>query len=115
MSYEIIGFLHEKMEVQQISEHFTKREFVLEHIVKRNDRKIIDHIKFQLTGDRCSLIEEIDTGQEIKVQFNIKGRKFERDGNTTYFTNLDAWKIEASGNSLSDMSNDPQANDYLPF
>jgi hypothetical protein len=28
------------------------------------------------------------------VHFNLKGRKWEKDGNTMYFNMLDAWRIE---------------------
>jgi hypothetical protein len=30
----------------------------------------------------------------VKVLFNIKGSKWEKEGKTNYITNLDAWKIE---------------------
>ena len=32
--------------------------------------------------------------EEVKIWFNLKGNKWERDGKINYFTNLDAWKIE---------------------
>jgi hypothetical protein len=32
--------------------------------------------------------------EEVKIWFNLKGNKWERDGKVNYFTNLDAWKIE---------------------
>ena len=36
----------------------------------------------------------MNVGDEIKVYFNIKGTKWEKEGKTSYFTNLDAWRIE---------------------
>lgn len=119
MSYEIIGLLHEKFETQQINENFRKREFVLEHTVSRNEKKIVDFIKFQLTGDRCDLINDIKLGNTLKIFFNIKGRKFERDNsNTSYFLNLDVWRLESLDvediGETSETSN-LEINDYLPF
>ena len=29
------------------------------------------------------------------MHFNIKGTKWEKDGKVSYFTNLDAWRVEA--------------------
>jgi hypothetical protein len=30
----------------------------------------------------------------VKVSFNIKGNRWEKDGKVNYITNLDAWRIE---------------------
>ncbi len=119
MSYEIIGLLHEKFDTQQINENFRKREFVLEHTVARNEKKIVDFIKFQLTGDRCDLINELKLGNTLKVFFNIKGRKFERDNsNTSYFLNLDVWRLESLDTEVVEKTTETsnlEINDYLPF
>jgi len=121
MSYEIIGLLHEKFDTQQISENFRKREFILEHIVFRNEKKIVDYVKFQLTGDRCDLIKEMGVNERLKVFFNIKGRKFERDDYTNYFLNLDVWRIETMGvdgvesEETGSETEKAHYNDYLPF
>lgn len=94
MSFEITGKLHLKEPVQEISSSFKKREFVLE-ILNEKNQEWNDFVKFQLTQDRCSAIDPIQTGQQVKVSFNIKGRKWEKDGKTNYFSNLEAWKIES--------------------
>jgi len=118
MSYEIIGLLHAKFETNQINENFRKREFVLEHTVSRNEKKIVDFIKFQLTGDRCDLINDLKLGNTLKVFFNIKGRKFERENNTSYFLNLDVWRLESLDVEVEEVASettDLEINDYLPF
>jgi hypothetical protein len=66
-------------------------------------------LKFQLTQDRCSLIDAYNTGQDIRLWFNLRGRKWEKDGNVNYFTNLEAWKIESAGTTT-----EPQAASSLP-
>ena len=30
----------------------------------------------------------------MKVSFNLRGRKWEKDGQVSYFTNLEAWRVE---------------------
>jgi hypothetical protein len=100
MSFEITGKLVEKFDAVEISSKFRKREFVIETKDNSNGFEFTEHIKFQLTQDKCSLIENIPQDSNIKVNFNIRGRKWEKDGNTSYFTNLEAWKIE----NLSEMS-----------
>ena len=44
--------------------------------------------------DRTNIVDRVNIGDEIKVHFNIKGTKWEKDGRTSYFSNLDAWRIE---------------------
>ncbi|MDR0544287.1 MAG: DUF3127 domain-containing protein [Odoribacteraceae bacterium] len=93
MNYEITGKLIYKEDVQHISERFQKREFVIEIENERNSQWN-DFIKFQLIQDKCDLIENIPLEETIKVYFNLRGRKWENQGQTSYFTNLEGWRIE---------------------
>ncbi|HYW96623.1 MAG TPA: DUF3127 domain-containing protein [Bacteroidales bacterium] len=132
MSFEITGTLIEKYETTEISSKFKKREFVLEKKENSNGFEFTDYIKFQLTQDKCALLDSYNPGQELKVNFNLRGRKWEKDGKVSYFTNLEAWKIEslASGSDNSsanipgediplpgeeDFSSPDQEFDDLPF
>jgi hypothetical protein len=104
MSFEINGRLAEKYETQKVSDRFQKREFVLE--VKSTGTtgyEFVDLIKFQSTQDKCSLLDQVSIDDTIKVSFNLRGRKWEKDGQVSYFTNLEAWRIE----KLSSESDEP--------
>jgi hypothetical protein len=125
MAFEITGKLIEKYEIQNVSDKFKKREFVIEYRDNPN-MSFSEMLKFQLTQDRCSLLDAYVIGQDIKVSFNLRGRRWEKDGNVNYFTNLEAWKVEnASGNvpnpetSLPEINNLPNlaedASNDLPF
>ena len=94
MNFELTGKLIEKFEVVQISDTFRKREFVIEHTENTGGMEYTDQVKFQLIQDRCTLIDSINLNDEIKVSFNIRGRRWVKDDRVTYFTNLEAWKIE---------------------
>ena len=93
MAYDVTGRLHEIFDEQQVSEKFRKREFVLEV----QDGQYPQHIKFQLTQDKVALVESFKMGDEVKVTFDLRGRGFNKNGQMLYFTNLEAWKIEAGG------------------
>jgi|1_EtaG_2_1085319.scaffolds.fasta_scaffold21900_3 hypothetical protein len=96
MSYEITGKVLVKYDTQKVSEKFSKREFVL-HVEEHSNGQVYTSTpKFQLTQDRCDLLDTINQGDNVKVSFNVKGNKWEKDGVTSYFSNLDAWKIELS-------------------
>jgi hypothetical protein len=94
MAFEISGKVIEIYPIVQVSDKFRKREFVIEKKESGGAAVFIDYLKFQLVQDKCDLINESFLQEEIKIWFNLKGNKWERDGKINYFTNLDAWKIE---------------------
>jgi len=94
MAFEITGRVIDILPVNQVSDKFRKREFVIEKKESGGGAVFIDYIKFQLIQDKCDLINESFLNEEVRISFNLKGNKWERDGRINYFTNLDAWKIE---------------------
>lgn len=113
MAFEITGKLIEKYETQNVSEKFKKREFVIEFRDNPN-LSFSEMLKFQLTQDRCSLIDAFSIGQDLKVSFNLRGRKWEKDGNTSYFTNLEAWKVEGGAESAGTPNAGLPQSDNIP-
>ena len=95
MSYELIGKLIEKYDTVQRKETFKTREFVIEKTDDINGKTITNYVKFQCVQDRTSLPDRFNIGDTVKVLFNIKGSKWNKDGKDNYITNLDAWRMEA--------------------
>ena len=112
MSFEINGRLAEKFETQKVSDRFQKREFVLEiKSTGATGYEFVDLIKFQATQDKCSLLDQFNIDDTVKVSFNLRGRKWEKDGQVSYFTNLEAWRIEKLSNeSVEPASETPIEN-----
>ena len=51
---------------------------------------------FQLTGDRCSQLDEHKVGDEVRIEFSLRGREWRSpQGELKYFNSLDVWKLEA--------------------
>lgn len=94
MSYELTGKLLEKFETIQRTETFKIREFIVEKSEEVNGKTITNFIKFQSVQDKTGIIDKVNVGDEIKVYFNIRGSKWNKDGRVSYFSNLDAWRIE---------------------
>lgn len=94
MSYELTGKLVAKFETVNRSETFRTREFVVEKTDDIGGRSVVNYVKFQSVQDKTALIDAVNIGDDIKVYFNIKGSRWERDGKVNYITNLDAWRIE---------------------
>jgi hypothetical protein len=129
MSYELTGKLVAKFDTVQRTESFKTREFVVEKSDDINGRTIVNYVKFQCVQDKTGIVDRVNIGDNVKVYFNVKGSKWEKDGKTNYITNLDAWRLEhllatkTSGSIDNDYmepldtfsSTAPDAVDDLPF
>jgi Domain of unknown function (DUF3127) len=104
MGFEITGKLAAKYDTVQRTETFRTREFVIEKTEDIGGRMITNFVKFQSVQDRTSIIDRFNIGDELKVSFNIKGTKWEKNGTVNYITNLDAWRVELLNNSQSQPS-----------
>lgn len=126
---EVIGTLKEVFDTQQISDRFKKREIV---ITTEANTPYPQHVSFQLTQDKCDLVNGYGLGQEVKAQFNLRGREWSGPQGVKYFNTLEIWRIERFGNisthepnndsvSGNDTANpaptfqDVNNNDDLPF
>ena len=90
MSFEVKGKLYEFFETQQVTDSFKKREFVLEV----EDGSYTQYVKFQMTQDRCDLLNSFTKGEDMTVSFSLAGRPYTNaEGQTIYFTNLSAWRL----------------------
>ena len=108
--FNITGTIRVKGNEQQVSEKFKKREIVLTD----NSSQYPQHISFQLTQDKCSIIENYKVGDEIKVFFNLRGREWTSPQNEIkYFNSLEAWKVEAIAKSTS--QNEPATMSAPPM
>ena len=96
MSYEVTGKLIEKYDTQRVSDRFQKREFVLEftEMINGQPSQYPNFIKLTLVQQKVEIIDRFNIGQTVKVNFNLRGSRYEKDGKVSYFTNLDAWRIE---------------------
>ena len=86
MSFETQGIIHKIFDAQSKSDTFKTREFVI-----KQEGNYPQFIKFQLTQDRCDIVSRFKEGDNVKVAFDLRGREW----NEKYFTNLNAWKIDA--------------------
>ena len=116
MSFEITGKLIEIFDAIQVTDRFRKREFVLETRDNVGTSEFVETIKFQLTQDRCDLIESTSIGDDIKISFNIRGRRWEKNGQVSFFNNLEAWKIDKiqPNNLPGDAAPPPSVDDIPP-
>src|ERR1043165_6786582 len=94
MNLEITGKLVEKYDTQVVNDRFRKREFVIEVTEEVNGSAFTNYAKMQLVQNKTDIIDRFQMGDMLRVNFSIKGNRYERDGKVSYFSNLDAWRIE---------------------
>lgn len=112
----ITGKLFEINPLQQVSESFKKRTFVLEYV---ENPQYPEYVSFELIQDKCDLLDGFSEKEEITVHFNLRGRKWTNpEGVVKYFNSLQAWRLE-KGNKFNEPSKpDPSSTDLeddLPF
>jgi single-stranded DNA-binding protein len=99
MAMEASGKLHLIYETKQVSERFSKREFVVE---MTDNPKYPQTVLFQLTGDRCAMLDGLNVGDQVSIEFSLRGREWRNpQGEVKYFNSLDVWRVEAARSGAS--------------
>lgn len=86
--YEATGKIKVISETQAFPSGFSKREFV---VTTAHDKYPQD-LKFEVVKDKCALLDSFEVGQEVAVNFDIRGNEY----NGRYYVNLACWKIQAA-------------------
>lgn len=90
MALEITGKLHRLFETQTVTERFDKREFVVE-LPGRHPQLVL----FQLTGKRCGDLDAFNLGDEVRIEFSLRGREWtSRQGEVRFFNSLEVTRLE---------------------
>ncbi|MDF2447983.1 MAG: hypothetical protein K0R26_487 [Bacteroidota bacterium] len=97
---EVTGQLKLKYDTQKVSDKFQKRDFVLATDLST---PYPQYVSFQVTQDKCSMLDSFNQGDEIKVQFNLRGREWNGPQGIKYFNTLEAWRIEKVGAGQSNV------------
>ena len=119
MGMETSGRLHALFDTQQVTERFRKREFVVE---LGDNPRYPQYVLFQLTGDRCESLDGFEVGEEVRVEFSLRGREWKSPkGEIRYFNSLDVWTLERVGAAPELPQRDvfdeppPPTDDDVPF
>ena len=107
---ELKGNIKVINETNQVSDKFSKREFVI-----TTNEMYPQDISIQVTQDKCSLLDMFKVGQDVTVSINIRGREWTSpQGEVKYFNTIEAWRIEKDDNVVAYQGVE-QKEDDLPF
>ncbi len=111
--FKINGTLKVANATQVISEKFSKREFVIE-----TTDQYPQLVMFQLTQDKCNLLDGFGVGNKLEVSFNLRGREWTSPaGEVKYFNTLEAWRLErldGNGESIQEKARVDQMKAHAP-
>ena len=87
---EVLGKVKVLNPTQEVSASFKKRELVV-----TTDEQYPQHILIEFAQDKCSLLDNYQVGQNVKVSINLRGREWVNpQGETKYFNSIQGWRIE---------------------
>ena len=119
MGFQTSGRLHAIFDTKQVTERFQKREFVVE---TADNPSYPQFVQFRLTGDRCEMLDGFQVGEDVKVEFSLRGREWTSpQGEVRYFNSLDVWTMESSGGGAgqpappTEEEPPPFTDDDVPF
>jgi hypothetical protein len=126
MSLKTYGTIHKINPIEQVTEKFKKREFVLEI---SNDGAYVQKVLFTATRDNVEFLDTFKTGDSVDVEFDVKGREWTSPtGDIKFFNTLELINITLFTNNqtqqtVSDSSlrtvvvseNSKEEDDDLPF
>ncbi len=104
--------IHSIGQTQNVSDTFSKREFVVE-----TQEEYKQYLLLQVTKDKCGLLDSYKVGQEAKVSLNLRGRLWQNpQGEEKCFNTLECWKIEKQGESNPTSNTQPKEEESdLPW
>ena len=95
--FKLIGTVKVLNDTVQVSEKFSKREFVVTDTTSMYPQDI----SFQATQDKCSMLDAVQVNDQVEVSFNLRGREWTSpQGEVKYLNSLEAWRIEKVGQSM---------------
>ena len=93
------GVIYNIGEVQNISEKFKKRDFVLE---LKNNEAYVQKVLFTLILDKVDAINSCNVGDSVEVDFNLQGKQWTSpSGEVKFFNTLSVFGISKTSCSNS--------------
>ena len=107
------GKVHAVGDTQVMSEKFSKRDLIVEYA---ENPAYPEYIKVEAFNDKTDLLDKFAIGQDIEVEFNLKGKPWtDKSGKVTYYNSLVVWKINAIGQIKPVLTPVGNGDTDLPF
>lgn len=106
-AFTLNGKIIEISDEKIISEKFKKREFILKHAPNPD---YPDFLKIEVVQNKTDLLDKYKVGENVVVDINLKGKKWEKGTESGYFNSIQAWRIQSddASDDASDAVADPE-------
>ena len=109
VTFEYKGVVEMKGDTKAFGQNgFTKRDLVVGN-PPDSPSMYPNPVLFTFKKDRCALLDPINVGDAVKIQFSIDGRKWDGPNGVRYFTDLTGWKIAVLGGDGTSTEPVPEA------
>lgn len=99
-------------EPKAVSDKFTIREIV----ISDPKEKYPQEVKMQTTQANCSLLDGYSVGDTITIHYNLRGRRYEKNGQVNWFNSIEIWKVDEPVKVDNNKHNLADAfDDIVPF
>jgi hypothetical protein len=101
------------------TERFGKNDFRVRNVVliQNEDAKWPNYIPIKFTEDDCETASDLSIGDEIEVEYYLRGRKWQkdRDSEIKYFCDIQFVDYQRVGNSQPTRPPDQVPDSDIPF
>ena len=95
--------IHSIGETQNVTDTFSKREFIVE-----TQEEYKQYLSLQVIKDKCAILDDYKKGDEVTVSLNLKGKLWtDKQGVEKCFNTLECWKI----NKVGSQQQEPQSKE----
>jgi hypothetical protein len=97
--------------LQQVSDRFQKREFVLRI---DDGSQYPQEVLMALTQNKCDLLDGFREGENIEVRASVKGRKWQRTpaDEPKWFNSIEAFQLKKISSAA--VEDEPPPPDFIP-
>ena len=102
MANQVIGRIFQIGNTEPIkskdgSKTYYKRELILDATRfdgMTGERGFDNFPTFEFSGDKCSELDQFKVGEIVTVSFDLQGTKYEKEGQTKFFTRIRGYNVE---------------------
>ncbi len=100
---EVQGIIKVIGETKAVNDRgFQKRELVI-----TTQEQYPQHLLIEFVQDKCSLLDGLTVGQQVKVSINLRGREWvSPQGEVKYFNSIQGWRVEVLAPAPEETTND---------
>ena len=105
--YIYTGIVHKITPIEKVGEKQLEKRIL---VVSDRTEKYPQTVPFVLLGDKVGLVSELKEGDEVQVNFDLRGREWKGK----YYPDIIAWKVEVTKSSEIHPNDTDQHRDDLP-